>query len=76
MRAQASIAFPAWALHLCRKRHHALRLGGLIPAYKSLAVGSKAVLRRKTFLAVMPPMTFLFILKYLTISGFCNDTIY
>ncbi len=33
LRAQASKAFPASAAILCRKRHHALRLDGLIPAY-------------------------------------------
>ncbi len=33
LRAQASKAFPASAAILCRKRHHALRLDGLISAY-------------------------------------------
>ena len=33
LRASANKAFPAFIPIVCRKRQHALRLGGLIPAY-------------------------------------------
>ncbi len=36
--------FPAFAGLLCRKRHPALRLDGLIPAYKGLTVHRSYVL--------------------------------
>ncbi|MEI6146805.1 MAG: hypothetical protein WCP66_10340, partial [Methylococcales bacterium] len=46
LRASASKAFPAVIPIVCRKRHHALRLGGLIPAYKRLTVGMGMRLER------------------------------